>query len=105
MYRVMIEMKRGLPESEYSRTDDLICRAYTNRAGSIRNSSESEGVYIFQTEEEDLFAALAIGNLKLREEGADRYFERWLWEEDNPDENHDIKKVFEEHYAQRRKVV
>ncbi len=106
MYRTIIELKQGLSDSEYARIKTLIERAFRNRAGSVKNSSQEKHLFVFETEEHDLFCCLGIAILDLWEQGFDPYFEKWLWEEDeDPSENHDIQKVLREHYSRKRRIV
>ncbi len=95
MYRTIIELKQGLSDSEYARIKTLIERAFRNRAGSVKNSSQEKYLFVFETEEHDLFCCLGIANLSLDKKGFCSYFEKWLWEEDeDPSENEDLKKMF-----------
>ncbi len=94
MYRSIIEIKRNVPHDLLINLRIVAENAFSNRAGSVKNSSSNPYKFVFKGDE-DKFGCLEVGMLELE----DKYdflkqVNSWQWIDDNdPKENCDILKV------------
>lgn len=94
MYRSIIEIKRNVPHDLLINLRIVAENAFSNRAGSVKNSSSDPYKFVFKGDE-DKFGCLEVGMLELE----DKYdflkqVNSWQWIDDNdPKENCDILKV------------
>ncbi|MCI9612637.1 MAG: hypothetical protein HFH33_11575 [Eubacterium sp.] len=94
MYRSIIEIKRNVPHDLLINLRIVAENAFSNRAGSAKNSSSAPYKFVFKGDE-DKFGCLEVGMLELE----DKYdflkqVNSWQWIDDNdPKENCDILKV------------
>ena len=94
MYRSIIEIKRNVPHDLLINLRIVAEKAFSNRAGSAKNSSSAPYKFVFKGDE-DKFGCLEVGMLELE----DKYdflnqVNSWQWIDDNdPKENCDILKV------------
>ncbi len=94
MYRSIIEIKRNVPHDLLINLRIVAENAFSNWAGSAKNSSSAPYKFVFKGDE-DKFGCLEVGMLELE----DKYdflkqVNSWQWIDDNdPKENCDILKV------------
>lgn len=94
MYSSIIEIKKTVPGEALTNLRKIAEGAFTNRAGSVKNSSNNPYKLVFRGNE-DKFGCLEVGMLEL-EERPDflEQIHSWHWvDEDDPGENCDILKV------------
>lgn len=94
MYSSIIEIKKNVPGETLERLRKTAEKAFSNRAGSVKNSSNNPYKFVFKGGE-DKFGCLELGMLELkRENDVLNQFASWNWVDDEePDENCDILKV------------
>lgn len=94
MYSSIIEIKKTVPSEFLVRLRKIAEKAFSNRAGSVENSSNNPYELVFSGGE-DKFGCLEVGMLELkREHDVLNQIASWRWiDEDDPGENCDILKV------------
>lgn len=94
MYSSIIEIKKNVPGETLERLRKTAEKAFSNRAGSVKNSSNNPYKFVFKGGE-DKFGCLELGMLELkRENDVLNQIASWNWVDDEePDENCDILKV------------
>lgn len=94
MYSSIIEIKKSVPSEMLTSLRKATENAFSNRAGSVKNSSDDPYKFIFQGGE-DKFGCLEVGMLELkRENNILSQIASWHWVDDeDPEENCDILKV------------
>ena len=94
MYSSIIEIKKTVSHEALVGLRKVAESAFTNRAGSVENSSNNPYRLVFRGGE-DKFGCLELGMLELkREDGVLNQIASWHWiDDDDPDENCDILKV------------
>ncbi len=94
MYSSIIEIKKNVSGETLERLRKTVEKAFSNRAGSVKNSSNNPYKFVFKGGE-DKFGCLELGMLELkRENDVLNQFASWNWVDDEePDENCDILKV------------
>ena len=92
MYSSIIEIKKTVPSESLVRLRKIAEKAFSNRAGSVENSSNNPYELVFSGGE-DKFGCLEVGMLE-REHDVLNQIASWRWiDEDDPSENCDILKV------------
>lgn len=94
MYSSIIEIKKNVPGETLERLRKTAEKAFSNRAGSVKNSSNNPYKFVFKGGE-DKFGCLELGMLELKRENyVLNQIASWNWVDDEePDENCDILKV------------
>ncbi len=96
MYSSIIEVKKTVPYEALANLRRVAEGAFSNRAGSVKNSSNNPYRFVFKGGE-DKFGCLEVGMLEL--EDKHDFLEQiysWHWVDDEePGENCDILKVLE----------
>lgn len=94
MYSSIIEIKKDVPSEVLIRLQRVAEKAFSNRAGSVKNSSNDPYKFVFKGGE-DKFGCLELGMLELkRESNVLEQIASWHWVDDeDPDENCDILEV------------
>ena len=94
MYSSIIEIKKNVPGETLERLRKTVEKAFSNREGSVKNSSNNPYKFVFKGGE-DKFGCLELGMLELkRENDVLNQIASWNWVDDEePDENCDILKV------------
>lgn len=94
MYRSIIEIKKNVPGETLANLRRVTESAFSNRAGSVKNTSDDPYRFVFQGNE-DQFGCLELGMLKLkRKDDILNQIASWHWVDDeDPNENCDILKV------------
>lgn len=93
-YRSIIEIDRNLDKDRLSAITAMILKAFDNSAGRAMNISEDPYRFVFEGGE-DMYGCISLGQLLLRDN--DEVYNNislWRWEEDDPDECCNVKKVF-----------
>lgn len=94
MYSSIIEIKKNVSREILINLRDVAEKAFSNRAGSVKNSSEDPYKFVFKGDE-DKFGCLEVGMLEL--EDKHDFLEKihaWHWVDDeDPSENCDILRV------------
>lgn len=94
MYSSIIEIKKTVSGEALVNLRKAAEKAFSNRAGSVKNSSDSPYKFVFRGGE-DKFGCLELGMLELKREGdvLDQ-IASWHWVDDeDPGENCDILEV------------
>ena len=94
MYSTVIEIKRSVTGDTLSRLRQMAEDAFTNRAGSVKNSSKDPYKLVFKGSEKD-YGCLDLGVAELGE--TDNFVNQvnaWQWLDDDPKENCDILNVY-----------
>lgn len=94
MYSSIIEIKKTVPSETLVNLRKIAEKAFSNRAGSVENTSNSPYRLVFKGGE-DKFGCLEVGMLELkRERDVLSQIASWHWiDDDDPGENCDILKV------------
>ena len=94
MYSSIIEIKKNVSSETLANLRIVAENAFSNRAGSVKNSSNDPYRFIFKGGE-DKFACLEVGMLELEDEyDFLNQVDSWHWvDHDDPKENCDILKV------------
>lgn len=94
MYSSIIEIKKTVPDATLVKLRKVAEKAFSNRAGSVENTSTSPYRFVFRGGE-DKFGCLEVGMLELEDQHD--FLEQihsWHWiDDDDPGENCDILKV------------
>lgn len=90
MYRSIIELKKDISPDLLSRLKENIEAAFSNRAGTVKNTGTDPYYFVFAGGE-DVYGCLDLGTLELKN---DELFLnnvlKWDWIEDNPGECCDL---------------
>lgn len=93
MYSSIIEIKKNVSNEVLENLRKIAEKAFDNRAGSVKNSSNDPYRFVFNGEEKD-YGCLDLGVLSL---GKSKSFldntSSWHWVEDDPGECCDMLKV------------
>lgn len=94
MYSSIIEIKKNVPDETLANLRQVAEKAFSNRAGSVKNSSDSPYKFVFKGGE-DKFGCLEVGMLELEDQHDFlREVCSWQWiDDEEPGENCDILKV------------
>ena len=94
MYSSIIEIKKNVSDERLLNLPKVAEKAFSNRAGSVKNSSSDPYRFVFRGDEGE-FGCLEVGMLELEDEHDFlRQVNSWHWVDDeNPGENCDILKV------------
>lgn len=94
MYSSIIEIKKNIPNDMLVNLRNIAENAFSNRAGSVKNSSREPYRFIFKGDE-DKFGCLEVGMLELENQHDFlKQVNSWRWiDDENPEENCDILKV------------
>lgn len=94
MYSSIIEIKKNVPSETLVNLRKIAERAFSNRAGSVENTSSNPYRFVFKGGEDKL-GCLEVGMLELEDQHD--FLEQihsWRWvDDDEPGENCDILKV------------
>lgn len=86
MYSSIIEINKNVSGEKLASLREIAEKAFSNRAGSVKNSSKDSHMFIFEGEEKD-YGCLDLGVLNL---GKSKIFldntSAWRWVEDDPGE-------------------
>ena len=94
MYSTVIEIKNSITDDMLNKLRYIVESAFSNRAGSVRNSSNEPRLFIFTGDEKD-YGCLEVGMLTLkRVEAFLSCVDSWKWIDEDPDECCDVLKVF-----------
>lgn len=91
MYKSVIDIRSEVPQNILGVLSAIADKAFNNRAGRVRNMSETPYRFSFEGEEQD-FGCLELGMLALeKQKEFISCVEAWNWiDEDDPNENCDI---------------
>jgi len=94
MYSSIIEIKKTVPNETLSNLRKIAENAFSNRAGSVKNSSDEPYKFVFAGGE-DKFGCLEVGMLELEDKHDFlNQVNSWRWVDDeDPGENCDILSV------------
>lgn len=97
MYSSIIEIKKNVTNEMLLNLRKVAEKAFSNRAGSVRNSSVDPYRFVFKGGE-DKFGCLEVGMLELEEKHDFlSQVNSWQWiDDENPGENCDILEVLAE---------
>ena len=94
MYSTIIEIKSSITDDMLNKLHYIVESAFSNRAGSVKNSSNEPHLFIFTGGEND-YGCLEVGMLTLkRVETFLNCVKSWKWIDEDPDECCDVLKVF-----------
>ncbi len=94
MYSTVIEIKSSITDDMLNKLHSVVESAFSNRAGSVKNSSNESHLFIFTGGEKD-YGCLEVGMLTLkRVEAFLDCVNSWKWIDEDPDECCDVLKVF-----------
>ncbi len=95
MYSTVIEIKKSNTGEALSKIRQLAEKAFSNRAGSVKNSSSDPYKLVFKGEEKD-YGCLDLGVVSLGDvDGFLRQVASWKWiDEEDPDESCDVLEAF-----------
>lgn len=94
MYSTVIEIKRNVTEDTLSKLRAAAEKAFTNRAGNVKNSSKDPYKLVFKGDEKD-YGCLDLGVAELGfTDGFLKQVTSWQWLDDDPRENCDVLKVY-----------
>ena len=94
MYSTVIAIKNSITDDMLNKLRYIVESAFSNRAGSVRNSSNEPHLFIFADDEKD-YGCLEVGMLTLkRVEAFLSCVDSWKWIDEDPDECCDVLKVF-----------
>lgn len=94
MYSTVIEIKKSVTDDTLNRLRRIAECAFTNRAGSVKNSSTDPYKLVFEGGEKD-YGCLDLGVAELGE--TDDFLDQvntWQWIDDDPKENCDVLNVY-----------
>ena len=102
MYKNVIDIKKDTPEAVLNELKEMADKAFNNRAGKVTNVSDIPCRLIYEGGE-DLYGCLELGMLKLKREAEFlRSLNKWQWiDEEEPEENCDLLKLFTRNDEQR----
>lgn len=94
MYSSIIEIKKNVSDERLANLRKIAENAFSNRVGSVKNSSKDPYRFVFKGDEEK-FGCLEVGMLELEDEHDFLgQVNSWQWiDDENPGENCDILKV------------
>lgn len=97
MYSTVIEIKKNITDDALNKLSQLAEKAFSNRAGSVKNSSSDPYKLIFKGDEKD-YGCLDLGVAMLaRSKGVLSSIDSWQWLDfDDPDENCDVLEAYAE---------
>ena len=97
MYRSIIQIKKTVSDEALASLRETAEKAFSNRAGSVKNSSAEPHKLVFNGEEKD-YGCLDLGVAMLaRVKGFLPQIDSWQWiDEEDPGENCDVLKVYAE---------
>ena len=94
LYSTIIELKKDIPTDILSQLKEKIEAAFSNRAGTVKNTGTDPYYFVFAGGEDE-YGCLDLGTLELKNE---KLFLnnvlKWDWIEDNPGECCDLIEVF-----------
>jgi len=94
MYRTVIEIKKNISGETFNKLKQTIENAFSNRAGSVKNSSTEPYKFIFAGGEAD-YGCLDLGVAELGfTNGFVRHVDAWKWLDDDPNENCDVLEIY-----------
>lgn len=94
MYRSIIEIKKNISGEALDKLRQTAEKAFSNRAGSVANSSKDSHRLVFEGGEKD-YGCLDLGVAELGfTDGFLRQIDSWQWLDDDPRENCDILKIY-----------
>lgn len=94
VYSTVIEIKSSITDDMLNKLHSVVENAFSNRAGSIKNSSNEPHLFIFTGGEKD-YGCLEVGMLTLkRVEEFLKCVNSWKWIDEDPDECCDVLKIF-----------
>lgn len=95
MYSTVIEIKRNVTGDTLNRLRQVAEKAFSNRAGSVKNSSNDSYRLVFKGAEKD-YGCLDLGVAMLaRVNGFLPQVDSWQWFDDDPNENCDVLEVYD----------
>lgn len=94
MYSSIIRIKKNISDEELQNLHKIAEKAFSNRAGSVKNSSSDPYKFVFSGDE-GKFGCLEVGMLELEDQQDFlMQVQSWRWVDDEePGENCDILKV------------
>lgn len=94
MYRSIIKLKKDISPDLLSRLKENIEAAFSNRAGTVKNTGTDPYCFVFSGGEDE-YGCLDLGTLELKD---DKLFSdsvlNWDWIDDNPYECCDLIELF-----------
>lgn len=95
MYSTVIEIKKSVTGDALKRLCQMAENAFTNRAGSIKNSSKDPHKLVFEGSEKD-YGCLDLGVVNLGDaDGFLGQVNSWQWiDEEDPGESCDVLEAF-----------
>lgn len=94
MYSSVIEIKKNVSGETLDRLREVAEKAFSNRAGSVKNSSSDPYRFVFMGGEKD-YGCLDLGVAELGEtDSFVRQVNSWQWLDDDPDESCDVLEVY-----------
>lgn len=97
MYSTVIEIKKNITGETLNKLGQMAEKAFSNRAGSVKNSSSDPYKLVFEGGEKD-YGCLDLGVAMLaRSKGILSSIDSWQWLDfDDPDENCDVLEAYAE---------
>ncbi len=94
MYRTVIDIKKSVTGDALKQLQQLAEKAFSNRAGSVKNSSIDPYKLVFKGGEKD-YGCLDLGVAELGfTDGFLEQVNSWQWLDDDPRENCDVLKIY-----------
>lgn len=94
MYKSVIEIRKDINPGMLDSLAEIAERAFQNRAGRVRNTSQSPYCFSFEGSEKD-YGCLELGMLHLkREKSFLDCLSGWQWIDEDPDECCDLLQLF-----------
>lgn len=94
MYKSVIEIRKDINPGKLDSLATIAESAFQNRAGRVRNTSQSPYCFTFEGGEKD-YGCLELGMLRLkREKSFLECLSGWQWIDDDPDECCDLLQLF-----------
>lgn len=94
MYKNVIDIHRGVPNNVLKMLVAKADKAFDNRAGRVRNVSDSPYRFIYEGGEKE-YGCLEVGMLNLKKESDFLPFvSAWNWVDEDPDECCDLLNLF-----------
>lgn len=96
MYSSIIEIKKSISGETLDKLHEVAEKAFSNRAGSIKNSSKESHRLVFEGAEDD-YGCLDLGVAMLaRVNGFLPQVDSWQWIDDDPNESCNVLEVYTE---------
>lgn len=97
LYQSVIRLKDDIPNDRLCELSLVIEKAFENRAGCVRNTSNTPGMFVFQGNRNDV-GCMELAMFELRDTpGVLDYVQSWDWIDEDPCECCSILDIFARH--------